>query len=717
VDETTKVVPPARRPGGRRRIGALALALALLTGAACTSDGDAAPGDGTTSGSTPDGSTLASGTTAEVEWLFVLRADQATTTIDDDQLQIDLRQLDETVVAFSDRPNRLAGTETAAEFQDRWVERFDGDPPEAALVAADGVTLVVRIDRFELTPAGATVVATLVDEVDSPAVDALAAGAGTATDGPVSLHQIALFVDGADTGPDGLGGQADPGATPHLDAVEAALQIDNPTSEGIAWSRSTGNALGAPGQAPDAWLLQTPQCWGLTTCTTDSFTRFTTALREVTAGATTVVDVTTLYPYPDGDFRQAIVDGLGATFAAGNRPLIRVTAGVPPSYSIGGTSAAAWRDALAADIAQAAGIGAAEVPLAVASVATSWGWSWNHAKIVAADGQQAIIGGHNLWSADYLQTTNPINDVSLHHRGPLVAEAHTFVDAEWGFICANTGITGWLNVDYEATAAVASCPATHPALPEPEPEPVGDVPVLSIGRLGMGIDIPQVQAGPLPDDLVSQADADAVACSVVTDDYTNLDAPYERDNPGEPALRALIGSAQTSIAIAQQDLIGLCSARLVPKWDVRVFDALAQRIAAGVEVTIVISNADAEGYTNGGTLADISAYLLSRVEVAVGDAAQAKERFCAQVGVAPLRFNDTMDTWPGGQGIGNHTKVVAVDRAAFYVGSQNLYPAWLQEYGVITEDPTAAATFYEALLDPLWQYSQRAKDTSQCPPT
>ena len=34
---------------------------------------------------------------------------------------------------------------------------------------------------------------------------------------------------------------------------------------------------------------------------------------------------------------------------------------------------------------------------------------------------------------------------------------------------------------------------------------------------------------------------------------------------------------------------------------------------------------------------------------------------------------------------------------------------------MIVENPAAAETFYGKLLDPMWEHSQRAKDTSQCP--
>lgn len=52
-----------------------------------------------------------------------------------------------------------------------------------------------------------------------------------------------------------------------------------------------------------------------------------------------------------------------------------------------------------------------------------------------------------------------------------------------------------------------------------------------------------------------------------------------------------------------------------------------------------------------------------------------------------------------------HTKLVSVDDTAFYIGSKNLYPAWIQDHGFIVDDSTAALQLKEKFLDPEWKYS------------
>lgn len=47
-----------------------------------------------------------------------------------------------------------------------------------------------------------------------------------------------------------------------------------------------------------------------------------------------------------------------------------------------------------------------------------------------------------------------------------------------------------------------------------------------------------------------------------------------------------------------------------------------------------------------------------------------------------------------------------MDDAAFYIGSRNLYPSWLQEHGYIVEDRAAAQQLKKEFFDPQWNYSQ-----------
>ncbi|EOD34391.1 hypothetical protein EMIHUDRAFT_202169 [Emiliania huxleyi CCMP1516] len=62
-----------------------------------------------------------------------------------------------------------------------------------------------------------------------------------------------------------------------------------------------------------------------------------------------------------------------------------------------------------------------------------------------------------------------------------------------------------------------------------------------------------------------------------------------------------------------------------------------------------------------------------------------------------------------------HTKVFLVDDAVFYIGSRNLYPTSLQNFGYVVENSAAAKHFKTAFFDPLWKYSKEAAiNASKC---
>jgi hypothetical protein len=119
------------------------------------------------------------------------------------------------------------------------------------------------------------------------------------------------------------------------------------------------------------------------------------------------------------------------------------------------------------------------------------------------------------------------------------------------------------------------------------------------------------------------------------------------------------------------------------------------------------------------TLASFAAHLRQLVQRRI-DAQDPKERYamrkgpdpinallCEHVHLAPFRFGPEAK-WPNGAPIANHAKFWMVDDRTFYIGSDNLYPVNLQEFGYILDDGKAAAELLDTYWTPLWQWSQRA---------
>ncbi|SNS50886.1 phospholipase D-like domain-containing protein [Actinoplanes regularis] len=489
--------------------------------------------------------------------------------------------------------------------------------------------------------------------------------------------------------------------TPHLDAVEQALRQVAPGLDGSVWQRTDGNQLVDPGTgaAGDGWVLQTPGCWGDPACTDRAGTRRLLAgITATIAKATRTVDISSLAPLPNGAFQDAIVAGLKAA-ATRHQLRVRILVGAVPGVNLN-VVPSTYRNELAARL----GADAANVSLNVASVTTSkTGFSWNHSKILVVDGATAIVGGINDWKDDYLDTTHPVTDLDMAVTGPAARSAGGYLDTLWAWTCGRKWDPAYV---WFAASSGASCMASMQRDAHPAPVPgTGSVPVIAVGGLGIGI-TSGTGSGRL-----AAPPADTKCGVAAVYDYTNTDAAYDSVNPEETALRTLIGSATSRIDISQQDLNGVCPP--LPRYDVRLYDVLAAKLAAGVKVRIVVSDprnhgtAGSGGYSQIESLAEISDVLRNRLALRTGDQQSARAAMCRGLQLASFRGSDA-DKWADGQPHALHHKVVSVDGAAFYIGSKNLYPAWLQDFGYIVEDRTAAGQLAQSVLDPEWRYSSAA---------
>ncbi|MEU7065477.1 phospholipase D-like domain-containing protein [Streptomyces sp. NPDC046161] len=492
---------------------------------------------------------------------------------------------------------------------------------------------------------------------------------------------------------------ADPGSpAPHLDAVEGTLRQVSPGLERRVWERTAGNLLDASSAGGGDWLLQTPGCWGDDTCATRPGTRRLLAkITENVSRATGTVDVSTLAPFPDGAFQVALVAGLKASAARGNKLKVRVLVGAAPVYHLN-VLPSKYRDDLVARL----GAAAPSVDLNVASMTTSkTAFSWNHSKILVVDGRSVVSGGINSWKGDYLETAHPVADVDMALTGPAAASAGRYLDELWSWTCQNKG--NFASVWFASSNAAACMPSL--AGDEAAPAAAGTVPVIAVGGLGVGI----MRDDPVSAFRPSLPTAADTTCGVGLHDNTNADRDYDTVNPEESALRTLISSADRHIEISQQDLNATCPP--LPRYDVRVYDALAAKMAAGVKVRIVVSDpanrgaVGSGGYSQIKSLSEISDTLRDRLALLTGDRRTAGAAMCSNLQLATFRAAQN-PTWADGHPYAQHHKLISVDGSAFYIGSKNLYPAWLQDFGYVVESPAAARQLDAQLLAPQWQYSK-----------
>jgi phosphatidylserine/phosphatidylglycerophosphate/cardiolipin synthase-like enzyme len=489
------------------------------------------------------------------------------------------------------------------------------------------------------------------------------------------------------------------GAAPHLDAIERTLRQVSPGLEGSVWERTSGNSLDAFGGDSAGWLLQTPGCWGDNTCADRSGTqRMLAKLTADISKATRTVDLSTLAPLPDGAFQDAIVAGLKAA-AAKNKLKVRILVGAVPLGNLN-VVPSSYRDELNRKLGSAA----ANVTLHIASMNTQkTAFSWNHSKILLVDGRSAIVGGTNFWSAEYIDTTHPVSDVSFALAGPAATSAGRYLDTLWAWTCQNSWNPVYV---WFASSNRAGCPATmqRDANP-PTAAPTGKLPVIAVGSLGVGIKSVDPASKYRP--TLPTADA---RCPGGPRDNTNANRDFDTVNPEESALRALVESARSQIVLSQQDLNSTCPP--MPRYDIRMYDILAAKLAAGVKVRIVLSDPanggsfGSAGYSQIKSLTEITDILRDRLTVRTGNQQTARAAICGNLQLASFRSAPEA-RWADGKPYAKHHKVILVDRSTFYLGSRNVYPAWLQDFGYIVESPAAAAQLSTSLLDREWKYSQQ----------
>ncbi|MFD8637168.1 phospholipase, partial [Streptomyces sp. NPDC059656] len=121
--------------------------------------------------------------------------------------------------------------------------------------------------------------------------------------------------------------------TPHLDSVEQTLRQVSPGLQGSIWERTSGNRLGSSTPEGADWLLQTPGCWGDAACSDrPGSRRLLEKMRQDIADARQTVDISTLAPFPNGGYQEAIVAGLRESIRKGNRLKVRIMVGAAPVY-------------------------------------------------------------------------------------------------------------------------------------------------------------------------------------------------------------------------------------------------------------------------------------------------------------------------------------------------------------------------------------------------
>jgi phosphatidylserine/phosphatidylglycerophosphate/cardiolipin synthase-like enzyme len=444
------------------------------------------------------------------------------------------------------------------------------------------------------------------------------------------------------------------------------------------------------------------------------------AMYDVARSAEVLLDVTSLSP-PTGRFLDALNNAVLylASKPVEKRPVVRILVSnplpnLPPDR--------VYAEPLLRAVTK--GLDPNEhMPVYVFVMSSYWS-SWNHAKIVAADGVRAVVGGHNQWGTDYLGM-NPAHDVSMRLTGTAARHSQDFANSMWAYgqwykdkvepylpsVVGSQAVlrAAWLpGADLKSTVTMGVLPApdayTSLTAKFAAGPGTGSVPVLAVGRAAM-----TANKNYLPH----------------LNDYRTA-----YNEPSDDAIIKMVSLAKRTVRMSLQSL------RLIGGWvatfNYGLIDAIVAAMDRGVTFYVVISNpgAPSGGQKHWSGTDMMAPYDGDLPGIANGEIYQtlmqdhlhdetvrlmAQHWHLAQFRYSADAVYPPNSNYPDGEPIGNHAKTVIVDDAVFIIGSQNMYSSNLNEFGYIVEDATAAAAYVTDYWTPLWNYS-KVTDTTAVDP-
>jgi hypothetical protein len=248
------------------------------------------------------------------------------------------------------------------------------------------------------------------------------------------------------------------------------------------------------------------------------------------------------------------------------------------------------------------------------------GVSWNHAKIIAIDGQYLLEGGHNLWDDHYLKV-DPVRDLSTEAEGAVTVDAHFFVNEMWKYIMKKDRQScGFHIVPVSASflkgfrVGVARWPSKVDRHP----------PMYSLQD---GLD-PALPSIPLKE---AKANGQLAMIPVGRHGALNIEDTIKHTvNPADAAIVAMLGASHKIVRMSLQDLgplaiPGLGGPSPIPGgvWPKAYLHELGKAIAQrGVDVEIVLSGPNfvpgglsplVANYGNGWTCNDVACEIIKEV--------------------------------------------------------------------------------------------------------
>jgi hypothetical protein len=378
--------------------------------------------------------------------------------------------------------------------------------------------------------------------------------------------------------------------------------------------------------------------------------------------------------------------------------------------------------------------------------------SWNHAKIFALNGSQLVIGGGNYW-AEYSQDETVLFDLSMRIGGDAAIDAHEYANYLWGYLndipTTDTYSCSFANYTNDLLKFE---PSNKAPLLTDFPTNGGSTNALTVSRIGNWpsqtgypvqvvdgirdfiVNVIALLAEQNGDDELTASVVNAVTDENLRDELRKLGISI---NPAAWASRYArnyaICHAQSNLRLSQQalvmddlvngsseykELVARINEMLGTSWDGYIwpFDtlsALGNALATfsqnpnipGTVQIVCSAPSQATGYEDPVTATEFRQKLISIMTgMSLMDYIKPLGSI-SDIVYERVLYRRVDNTREGPPPHANHSKLVVVDDALCYIGSDNLYPGYNEESGVWIDDQQAIRRFVEECWTDLWEFA------------
>jgi phosphatidylserine/phosphatidylglycerophosphate/cardiolipin synthase-like enzyme len=425
--------------------------------------------------------------------------------------------------------------------------------------------------------------------------------------------------------------------------------------------------------------IQTPAVWGLDPSSDHNEVKKRIAegtsllieeFERILCTANKSIDIASLEPLPDGNFLDILEKSLISLDGKRRQIFIRLLFGAHVATNENQATLYAFVKRLTRNLKESSLLRIKACRMV--SNDSGINSSWNHSKLLVVDDKFVLTGGHNLWSDDYFGIT-PVHDLSALLQGECVNQATHFLNEMWGWVESKKSsgrpflCHGFIYDGFSIKKLISESNSKNTSILSHRLSPKCNA--LALSRFGSG--------------LGDEFD--------LVDSHTRF------------AILAAFGQAKSSLFISNMDLA--FRYRDFTAWDDQLFECWCDLLTAvdrSVSIKIVLSQPNNKTYYSWNIQPD---EVMKKMHEHIGS-----RSVTGSLCVSTIQYSDSGNYWRGYDGIqtvANHSKTWIIDNHLFYIGSDNLYPHRLQEFGYLIDSRSLAANLIETYWNPLWRYSMR----------